>query len=327
MKLFQSIGQHKRLVINLTRVLVTAGGIALVVRLVDVQGLWHAVSLANWRLIGWTLLLFQVGMGIRALRWRALLGALQSPPRFLRLVGLYYASAFFNTFLPTGFGGDVGRILETSQESAPDIAIAAVGLDRLSGLYILFIIALLVLPIEASILPVQLVLVSGTVCVLGIAGWFLLLYTNILPTALSWVASRLTVPGLAYLIRIVALVREIDRRALRQAVGASVAFDLLLIITSYMIAQAFGLDVSILTLAVFTPLSSLLLLLPSIQGLGVREPVYVLLLGSVGVSTEQAVAFSVGVYMLNLSTGLVGAIYYTVYSLVTVLRRQTPPAP
>jgi hypothetical protein len=69
----------------------------------------------------------------------------------------------------------------------------------------------------------------------------------------------------------------------------------------------------------------MLLLLPSIQGLGVREPVNVLLLGAVGISPESALAFSVGVYMETLSTGLVGGVYYAIYSIVMMSRKRSQP--
>ncbi|MEJ2151130.1 MAG: lysylphosphatidylglycerol synthase transmembrane domain-containing protein [Chloroflexota bacterium] len=273
------------------------------------------------------MLIFQVGIFIRALRWWALLAALGPPHGLMRLVWLYYSGAFFNTFLPTGFGGDVVRAVEIGQDTDANVAIATVALDRLSGLAVLFIIALGALPFSLSILPGHLTLLIIAVCVAGLAGWVLLLHTRVVVGILEWVDSLLKVVDLSRLVAIAETIRTLSRKAVRRAVLASFVFDLLLIGTQYVLSLAFDLGVPVLVFALFTPLSSLLLLLPSIQGLGVREPALTLLLGSVGVPPEQAVAFAVGVYSLTLSTGLVGAVYYAIYSLASVAQRRAGATP
>jgi uncharacterized protein (TIRG00374 family) len=319
--------RHRRLVGNLVRVLVTVTGITLVALQINLGELWQGLLLADWRIVAVAMLIFQAGIFIRALRWWALLVALGPPPSLMRLVGLYYSGAFFNTFLPTGFGGDVVRAVEIGQDTDANVAIATVGLDRLSGLAVLFIIALGALPFSLSILPGQLILLIVAVCVAGLVGWVLLLHTRIVVSVLGWVDSLLKAVDLSRLVAIADTIRTLNRQAVRRAVMASFAFDLLLIGTQYVLSLAFDLGVPILVFALFTPLSSLLLLLPSIQGLGVREPALTLLLGSVGVPPEQAVAFAVGVYSLTLSTGLVGAVYYAIYSLASVARRRAEAVP
>jgi uncharacterized protein (TIRG00374 family) len=323
----ESLRRHRRLAGNLLRVLVTGTGITLVALQINLGELWQGLLLADWRIAGLAMLIFQAGIVIRALRWRALLAALGPPPRLMRLVGLYYSGAFFNTFLPTGFGGDVLRAVEIGQDTDANTAIATVGLDRLSGLAVLFVIALVALPFAPGVLPGQLMLLIAAVCVAGLAGWVLLLNTGVVVALLEWIDGLVGVADLSRLTAIAKTIRSLDRRAVRQAVLASFAFDFLLIGTQYILSLAFDLGVPIQVFALFTPLSSLLLLLPSIQGLGVREPALTLLLGSVGVPPEQAVAFAVGVYSLTLSTGLVGAVYYAIYSLASVARRRAEAVP
>jgi uncharacterized protein (TIRG00374 family) len=319
--------RHRRLVGNLVRLLVTGTGITLVALQINLGELWQGLLLADWRIVAAAMLIFQVGIFIRALRWWALLAALGPPPGLMRLVGLYYSGAFFNTFLPTGFGGDVVRAVEIGQDTDANVAIATVALDRLSGLAVLFIIALGALPFSLSILPGHLTLLIIAVCVAGLAGWVLLLHTRVVVGILGWVDSLLKVVDLSRLVAIAETIRTLSRKAVRRAVLASFVFDLLLIGTQYVLSLAFDLGVPVLVFALFTPLSSLLLLLPSIQGLGVREPALTLLLGSVGVPPEQAVAFAVGVYSLTLSTGLVGAVYYAIYSLASVAQRRAGATP
>jgi len=48
----------------------------------------------------------------------------------------------------------------------------------------------------------------------------------------------------------------------------------------------------------------------SIGGLGVREGIYVTLFGQVGLSAAQATVLSLGVYSLDVFTGLLGGMIY-----------------
>ncbi|HID90118.1 MAG TPA: flippase-like domain-containing protein, partial [Anaerolineae bacterium] len=72
---------------------------------------------ANLRLLGLAFGLFVVSLVIRAARWAVLLRALGLQVPLGRLVHLYFVGAFFNSFLPSGFGGDVVRALELTQDA------------------------------------------------------------------------------------------------------------------------------------------------------------------------------------------------------------------
>jgi uncharacterized protein (TIRG00374 family) len=316
-----SSDKRKRLLSNLARVLITAAGITLVATQVDLDRLWEGLRLANWLAVGGILVVFQLGILIRSVRWRTLLAALGEPPSLLQLVGLYYGGAFFNAFLPTGFGGDVVRVFEIGQDRSADVAVGTVAIDRFSGLFVLFVIALIALPFRLSILPPAIVLTILALCISGIIAWVLLLHTGILASILGWLAERITFVDLSGVVKIAVTIRRLERRAVYLAVAASLAFNVLLIVAYYLMSKAFGIDVSLLTFAVFVPVSSALLLLPSIQGLGVREPVFVLLLGAVGVAPAQALAFSIGIYLLNLSTALVGGLVYVAHTIRSLTRR------
>ena len=82
-----------------------------------------------------------------------------------RLVRLYFVGTFFNIFLLSGFGGDAIRMMELARHSkrTPE-AIVTVLVDRATGLWVLFVLALLALPFGASGIPQETVLLipSGT---------------------------------------------------------------------------------------------------------------------------------------------------------------------
>lgn len=267
------------------------------------------------------LVFFQIGIFIRAARWQVLLKGLGLNPGFMRLTGLYFAGAFFNTFLPTGFGGDVVRVLEVGRDVKPSDGLATVIIDRASGLFVLFVLALLALPFQFDLFPMQLNLLVIGVSVVGIIGWFILTSTDLLVR----LVSQLPLPGLDKITDLLRAIRRIGPGAIWGAVGYSVLFNVVLIVSFWLTARVFGINLPITVFAVFTPLASILLLLPSIQGWGVREPTNVLLMGAVGVTPEAAVAFSIGTYLLTFSNGVIGGIYYAMYTLGSVTQRQTGP--
>jgi uncharacterized protein (TIRG00374 family) len=318
--------QHQKLVMNVARVVVTALGVTLVLTQIRPRELWEGLLLADWRRVATVLLIFQLGILIRSVRWQALLGALGDRPRLLRLVGLYYAGAFFNTFLPTGFGGDVVRTIEIGQDTSTNTALATVVLDRMSGLIVLFAIALVTIVGGAVPMPTNIILMATALSIVGITGWVLLVHTPVVERIVRWLAERIHGIGLGHVADFATTLREIDRQAVWKAIAASLLFNLLLITCYWLMARAFSITLPWITFAVIVPLNSVLLLLPSIQGVGVREPTLMFLLGSVGVDGGHAVAFALGVYMQTLSTGLVGAIYYAIYSLTSVGRRQKAEA-
>lgn len=79
----------------------------------------------------------------------------------------------------------------------------------------------------------------------------------------------------------------------------------------FLVARAFGMVVSVWTLFLFIPVATAALLVPiSISGLGVREGIFVALLGQVGVSAAHATAFSLAWYSLDFALALAGGVIY-----------------
>ena len=78
-----------------------------------------------------------------------------------------------------------------------------------------------------------------------------------------------------------------------------------------LVAASIQLPVKLSDLLLFVPLLYLVILLPiSVNGIGVRESVFVIFASSWGISSADAVAFSLTVFALNLAGSLVGGIIY-----------------
>jgi uncharacterized membrane protein YbhN (UPF0104 family) len=259
---------------------------------------------------------FVAGVVVRAVRWRALVLALDLNVPLGRLVYLYFVGTFFNTFLPTGFGGDVVRVLELSQDAQTTVVFGTVVLDRLTGLLVLFAMALLALPFTVGLLPLQIWLTVGAVATAGLIAGGLVLQGSWLRRLGRWLPGPLSLTGEGPLSRAYDAVTACGWRAVGAALFYSLIFNSLLVLLNYLAARAVGMHLSLTYFLVFVPVLSLALTVPiSFGGLGVREGVAALLFTQVGVDEALAVAFSLAVYAIGRITGLFGGLLYALQSI------------
>lgn len=308
----------RQLLLNLVRIGVSAGLLAWVLSTIKVDALAGTLRAADPRPYGLALLIGLAGIVLRAWRWQVLLRAVRVNLPFGRLVYLYFVGAFFNTFLPTGFGGDVVRVLEAGGEADRAQVAGTTVVDRLTGFIMLFALALAALPFAGGLLTGSL---TGAIA----AGGFGLLAGSVLlfeGRLVRGIADRLPLPkalaltGDGWLARMYAAITACGRGALLRALGVSLLFNLSLMLAGVLIAQALKITVPAAALFVIMPVATVSLLLPSISGLGVREQAYVLLFAQLGVGNEPALAFSLAYYSLDLVAGLVGGLIYLAAGLL-----------
>jgi uncharacterized membrane protein YbhN (UPF0104 family) len=302
----------KKQFFNILKIIVSAGlMIYLLVFQIDLEELWHTTRQARWEYLVAAMVLMIAGTALRALRWQALLEALDIKVPLRRLVHLYFVGAFFNIFLPTGLGGDAIRMAELARSTkrAPE-AIGTTLVDRATGLWVLFVLALLALPFSHGLLPQGWTPIIALGTLVGALGGWVVMGTPLIP----WLGSRVHLPGQEKLERFYHSVAQLGYRALGKACAVSLLFDLLLIAFNILIAHGLGVNQPLGIFLLFTPIISFSLALPiSIGGLGVREQTYVLLFSSLGVSDAAATAMSLTNYVLtNLVVGLLGGILYAV---------------
>ena len=302
----------KKQVFNVLKIVVSAGlMIYLLTFQIDLEDLWHTARQARWGYLAAAMVLMIVGTALRALRWQALLEALDIKVPLRRLVHLYFVGAFFNIFLPTGLGGDAIRMAELARSTkrAPE-AIGTTLVDRATGLWVLFVLALLALPFSHNLLPQGWPPIIALGTLIGALGGWVVMGTPLIP----WLGSRVHLPGQEKLERFYHSVAQLGYRALGKACAVSLIFDLLLIAFNMLIAHGLGVNQPLGIFLLFTPIISFSLALPiSIGGLGVREQTYVLLFSSLGVSDAAAAAMSITNYVLtNLVVGLLGGVLYAV---------------
>ena len=283
---------------------------------IDLGELREAVLGARWGPLVLAALLMVASVPLRAVRWLALLRALDIHVPLSRLVKLYFVGTFFNIFLPTGFGGDAIRMMELSRVSkqTPE-AIGTVLLDRATGLWVLFAVSLIALPFGYTDLPSETAVFVATVAAVGLVGGWVVMGTRFVP----WLGSKVILPGQPKLERFYRAVSGCGADAahpyvaLGQACGISLIFNLLNIVVQFLIARGLNVDLPIGVFFSFTPILALSRMLPSIGGLGVREETSKQMYRTVGVSGSIAVGMSLTNFLLQpVLPGLIGGVLYAI---------------
>lgn len=269
-----------------------------------------------WGLLA-VFLLFGGGVLLRAVRWKLLLDAqgVQAPLGYL--TRWYYIGSFFNTILPTGFGGDVVKSMALARYS--DQGASAVGtviLDRFLGILVLLGMGALAVPFGGNRMDPRVGWLIWTLFLACITSFWLLRRQTLWRTLQSRLLARLPAgireraAAWTWIEPLYAALQGYDRRVLAQAALASLAFNLTWILTNMAGGWALGIQADVAAYFLFVPLVSLALLLPTFGGIGVRELSYVGLFTQVGVSAEAAFALSIVIYASTVATGLVGGLFY-----------------
>jgi uncharacterized protein (TIRG00374 family) len=278
-------------------------------------------------------LLFLGNILLRAYRWYVLVIALQQEVSYGRLVYLYFLGFFFNNFIPSGFGGDVVKVLALQRDQAQGAeALSSVVMDRLTGLIGSASIALIVLTwngiqswsggtaIELD-LPSLLVLIAALVSIGIPAGFMLVRWVDPLEFLGTHLPFTRRVTASAGVQRFVRTIRCYPLGALLRALAVTLPFTVGLVAIQYGIARALAVDVPFYLFFLFVPIIAIINTLPiSFNGLGMREGVYQFLFVPAGVSSASAIAMSLAFYFLRVAAGLIGGLLYAVKSVRRLAR-------
>ena len=317
----------KRL-LNVLRVVVSAGLLAFVLWTNDAATIWRELRQSDVRYLLAALTLYILSLVIRAYRWLVLIRGLGPDVSFGRLVNLYFIGQFFSTFLPTTYGGDVVRALELTEDTESSAAVGTVLLDRLTGLMMLALIGLIVLPFQLSRIDRWLVLLLLGLMLAVLVGGTLLIEGRLLRRITSRLPSKLSLVGQGPLAKVYAAVTGCGWRAVVQAFGVSIVFNIVNVVINWLCGRAMATGISLGFFFAISTLFSIAGLIPSIGGWGVRETLSTAVFGSV--DAEKAAAWGIALNLVLLAAGLVGGGVYLVGSALNIIaeRRgtgETPP--
>jgi len=306
----------------LLKIGISVGLLTWVLPRIGLAEIWHEIQAVRLGWLGSAFALCVLGTALRAYRWQALLLGLGLRVPTGRLIKLYFVGTFFNTFLPSGFGGDVVRVIELAQDSRrAHEATGTVLVDRLTGILVLLAMALLALPFSLNLISPALAAGIAVLAMGGLVGGWLLFQQQLLGRVIGFIPAGLPFGIRSQVEKLYAAICGPGAKAIRQALGISLAFNVLLIFSNYSIALSVGVDVSLGYFFLFVPPTSLALMVPTVGGLGAREWAYTELWPQVGVGAAEAGAMSLLNYAVNAATGVIGGIIYAADSLVAMVQR------
>ncbi|HLV45262.1 MAG TPA: lysylphosphatidylglycerol synthase transmembrane domain-containing protein [Aggregatilineales bacterium] len=271
---------------------------------------------------------YLLSVGVRAYRWQIMLRPLSIDASLATLFRLYLLGFFWNSFLPTGFGGDVAKVIALQRRTGQGVdAMTSVIAERLVGLLGTSLIGLVVLLAWPRLVTFDIFLAVALICVAIIAGGWLIRLD-----VLDWLAARLPftrrIVQHPKLVAFHGALRAYDLRTLGLGLLSSLPFTLTFIVANWLIGLALHVDVPPHYFAVFTPVVSIVELVPlSFNGLGVREVMYRLLFEPVGVTAGQAVTMGLAFNLMKIGTGLLGGLVALLSGARGLLRSSEAPRP
>jgi len=278
----------------------------------------------NQRVHGGDTLLLAAAIALQSLttllsiwRWRLLLKAQGYPAPMRHLSASYLVATFFNNFLPSNIGGDVIRVRDSSLlTGSTTTSLAVVAVDRILGLSALYLLALTAYTLGG---PLVRHLAGATPVLVGLGLVFTVLaYIFFRPgtarrlmsasrlASLPWARERFeTVQSAVHVFR--------ERLgAIWAAFLASVVLQALVVCYYYSVARALRISLPLSVCFLMVPLCSLVQTVPiSFNGWGVRETVFIVYFGQIGLTRDSALAFSlVGAGLIGILS-LFGAVIWT----------------
>jgi uncharacterized membrane protein YbhN (UPF0104 family) len=102
-----------------------------------------------------------------------------------------------------------------------------------------------------------------------------------------------------------------DKKLITEIFVLSIILQIFVVLCHYFIAVSLNIHIPLSYYLIFYPLTTIAgFLIPSLNGLGVREGSYIFFLSKVGVSSEEGMAFSMGFLVILLISSLLGWAVY-----------------
>lgn len=267
----------------------------------------------------WLLFAFitlNIGKLLTGYRWQILLEAQGIKILLRSLIASVFVGQFFNSFLPTTIGGDAVRAYDTATQSKESTkSVTSVFIDRLIGVFALTLLAVLALllgyiigeDVRFYVLPVFLLFF---ICSFGA----IIIYNNSLIEIIIRLLKSFNLTKIADKLNEYSQSFSMLKnkpRVLIIALIVSIALQINVILFYYFIGVALDLNVSFLYFSIIVPVALIVLLVPfSINGIGIREGIFVFLLTELGVLPKDAIALSWISFGLALTQGIIGGVIF-----------------
>lgn len=300
----------------LLRIAVSGGLILFILWRANPASVWQSWRSADVRFVVLALVLQLVGVALSAAKWQILLRLNGHNIEYSWLLKTYLVGQFTNNVLPTTVGGDVVRTAQLSRRiGSLSAAGASTFIDRLTGFLALSLIANLALlwSTRSETLSLK---SAPELQYLAIGGGVAAICTLVACFGAPWLLGLVPLGGMFARLR-----RPLEKIATNVAAYVprgwalvpvlllSLLFQSLWVVIHVVCGWALNIEAPLLVYALMVPLTDILGLAPIfINNLGVRDTVFALYLGQVGVPTAQAVALSFLIFTVRLVISLLGGL-------------------
>lgn len=221
------------------------------------------------------------------------------------LVGMFY-----NNILPSSIGGDVARIyLLYKKSQAIYKASSIVIFERLVGS-----VATITISLMGALFIFHL---EG----LGIFLYYIIIVASVIGVIFFILFNPYLISRIVRFNKVKQFLQAIQEFKKSQLLILkifffSLCYQLADIFVAFLFSRLIKIDISFVYFLVFIPLVYIITMLPiTINGLGLRENLLVVLLGLVAVAPSSAVLLSLLIYLDRVTRGLVGGLFILWYSL------------
>jgi uncharacterized protein (TIRG00374 family) len=279
----------------------------------ELSGLWQEGGLSYFIL---ATCCYLISLWVFALRWQVLVRAYHVQIPTGRLFRYYLIGLFFNNFLPTGIGGDVIRIYNLIRDSGDrTFGFASVMTERLLGILATLVLTLSSLFLLFGVQDSMTLLVANLALLGMLAVFFLIVFYKPFADPLARLLLHIKIFRLGERVqKFLDALRfyQNQRTVYAKLLGYSLLAQVLVIIMTWLLAVALQLEISLLYMFLVVPVTFLLTMLPSINGIGVRDGGYMLLLANVGISSAQALSLSFLSIIVPMMVSLFGGLLFLV---------------
>ena len=281
------------------KIVVSSALLTVILLKVDRASLIKNISLMDFRWAPVIVLCIILNYVFSSLRWKKLLVFPNTSHVTSKyLINLYFVGSFFNNFMPTSIGGDVYKVYKLGKKIDSTVnAFSATFVDRFTGIIALALI--------------------------GVFGLFKYIgYYTIGVFALFFVGAFVGLKVLEIInkkfdiklfkdIYISLMAYKDSKSIFGYIVITSFIVQFLSIFTQYFIFKSIGINVPLLFSFIAFPVVTIAgFVIPSLNGIGVQDALYMQFFGSIGISTEIALSASVLYHLFRLGISLIGGLLY-----------------
>ena len=279
----------------------------------DLNGILETLKITNLTIFASAVVLYILTVIFTSYRLKKLLKVQDISLSLKDVSCLNFIGFFFNNFMPTAVGGDIVKAYYASKRSRKKVgSITSVLADRLFGLYSLIFIAFLALvfnfPQIKNNLVIYAILLLTTLVII-----FLLVLLNSNVTKLFNPLVRIfrffKIREKVKKLYDAMILYKHNKKVAWQAFLISFMSQLVSILVIWIIARSLSLNITYFTLMLTIPIVATLSMLPSLNGLGIREGAFVYFLKDF-IGADKAFAMSLLWLAMIMVISIIGGLIY-----------------